>query len=533
MNAILSHNPSVSPHDEVEESGFFSRRPMLLSFTLTILFIASFCIRVYRITDPPLDFYPVRQYFNALRVRSYYYAHVDSSAPQWMREVAEAQSPILDVMEPPILDGMTLLLWWLFGGVYLWIPRLLTCVFWLVGGVVLYLLTRRISSTDAAVVSTGFYLLLPYAVFASRTFMRDPLLVMMLLCSIFTIVRYHEQPTMPRVVSAGIVAALAMFIKPISTFMIFGAFVSLAIYREGLRKSVLNPRTWLFVCIALPVAILFHGYPLLFLGWTEQAGMFARPEYLLDPLFYRYWLAHLQTVVGFGALIVALLGVPLLRQGTPRRLVSGMWFGYVVFGLVFTYHTRTHAYYHLQLIPLVALCLGPVGALVLARLDQIATRWPMRAGVLSVPALAMVLALGVSASELARQDFDHQVRTYEEVGEAVHHSMNTVFLTEDYGYPLEYYGWLHGKWWPCVSYQSAYGLPGLSDVDAKDRFLEEYAGSSPEYFIITNFEELDVQPDLRSYLTQNFPIAAQTEDYLVFDLRRPVKPQEENRYQES
>jgi hypothetical protein len=157
----------------------------------------------------------------------------------------------------------------------------------------------------------------------------------------------------------------------------------------------------------------------------------------------------------------------------------------------------------------------------------------MRAGVWSILALAMVLALGVSASELARQDFDHQVRMYEEVGEAVHHSTNTVYLTEDYGYPLEFYGWLHGRWWPSVSYQSAYGLPGLSDVDAEDRFLTEYAGSSPEYFIITKLEELEVQPDLRSYLTQNFPIAAQTEDYLVFDLRRPVKPQEENRYQES
>jgi hypothetical protein len=449
-----------------------------------------------------------------------------------MKEVAESQSQMSDVVEPPDIEGMTLLLWLLAGGIHLWLPRLLSSLFWLAGGAILYDLARRLASTDAAVLSTGFYLLLPYGVFASRTFTRDPLLVMMILLSILAILLCNEKPSTSRVVVAGVISSAAILIKPVGLFIIFGAFASLSIQRQGLRAAVLNPLSWVFATVAVSAAALFHGYPLL-LGRTEEIGMFVKAQYLLDANSYRYWLDHVSHLVGLGTLVVALLGILLFREGAARALAGGLWGGYLVFGLVFIYYARTHAYYHLQLIPLVALCLGPVGGLVLARLDDMAIRWPMRAGVWGVLALAMVLALGVSGTELTRQDFQDQVAIYEEIGEAVHHSTNTVYLTEDYGYPLEYYGWLHGRWWPSVSYESAYGLPGLSDVDAEDRFLAEYAGSSPEYFIVTNLQEFEEQADLRSFLTESFSIAAQTEDYLVFDLRRPINPEEEIRYQES
>lgn len=502
-----------------ERGGFFSRRPLLLSFTLTVLFIASFCIRVYRITDPPLDFHPVRQYFGALVARSYYYSYLGPSAPQWMRTVAASQDP-RTIAEPPILEGMTLPLYCLAGGAHMWVPRLLSSLFWLLGGAPLYLLAKRIGSTDAAVVSTAFYLLLPYGVYASRTFMPNPLMVMMMLFSILMIARYSEGPTMRRAVIAAVVTGLTILVEPFPLFMTLGAFTTVAIQRQGLRKSLLDLRYWMFLIMAVSLTAMYYWYSIFFARKdTSGLSFHIQAQYLFDPLSYRYWLAHIQTVVGFGALILALLGVLMFRRGVARSLAIGLWGGYIVYGVVFIYHMRTHDYYQLLLVPVVAICLGPVGGLVLARLDRIATHWRMRAAVLSVLALAVILALGVSASELGRQDFDHQVRIYEEVGEAVHHSTNTVYLTEHYGFALEYHGWLSGKNWPSAAYERAYGLPGLSDVDAEERFLADYAGSSPEYFIITNLKDYEEQADLRSYLTQNFPMTAQTEDYLVFDLR--------------
>ena len=523
VDAILNHHPNVSSQDEAQESGFFSRRPLLLSFTLTVLFLASFCIRVYRITDPPLDFHPVRQYDSALLARSYYFRYLGSSAPQWMRTVAACQDP-RTYLEPPIMESVTMALYFLAGGVEMWIPRLLSSLFWLLGGAPLYLLVRRTVSTDGAVVSTAFYLLLPYGVFASRTFMPNPLMVMMLLLSILLIARYGEEPTVRRAAIAAAVTGLAILIEPFPLFMTLGAFAVLAIQRQGFRKSLLNPRSWIFATIAVLPPVIYYWHTFLSHRDTSLLSFQLQPQYLFDPLSYRYWLLHIQNVVGFGALILALLGVLMFRRGGARALAIGLWCGYVVYGLVFIYHMRTHDYYQLLLIPLVAICLGPVGALLLARLDQIATHWPIRAGAWSVLALALVLALGVAGTQLARLAFDEEVRIYQEIGEAVHHSTNTVFLDGYAGYALEYHGWLCGRNWPFA--WRAYGLPGLPVLDAEERFAKDYADSSPEYFIITNLLAFEEQSDLRSFLTENFPLVAQTEDYLVFDLRRPVDSEE-------
>ncbi len=516
---------SLKPHDEAQGPGFFSRSRLLLSLTLTILFVASFCIRVYRITEPPLDFHGVRQYDSALLARSYYFRLLGCSAPQWMRTVAACQDP-RTYLEPPIMESIATSLYVLVGGAEMWIPRVLSSVFWLLGGIPLYLLVRRTVSSDAAVVSTAFYLLLPYGVFASRTFMPNPLMVMMMLFSVLLIARHAEEPSTGRALAAAVVTGVAIFIEPFPLFMTLGAFAATTIERDGLRKSLLDPRSWIFAAIAVLPPVIYYWHTFFSDPEASLLSFQLQPQYLFDPLSYRYWLLHIENVVGFGALILALLGALMFRRRGTSALATGMWCGYVVYGLAFIYHMRTHDYYQLLLVPLVAMSLGPVSAQVLDRLDQIAGHRMIRAGVWSILALALVLALGVAGTQLARVDFHHEVRIYEEIGEVVHHSTKTVFLDGYAGYALEYHGWLCGKNWPFA--WRAYGLPGLPEVDAEERFVTDYADSSPEYFIVTNLLAFEEQSDLGDFLTENFPLIAQTEDYLVFDLMRPVRPQEEN-----
>jgi len=63
-------------------------------------------------------------------------------------------------------------------------------------------------------------------------------------------------------------------------------------------------------------------------------------------------------VVGHLALAGALLGVLLLRRTGARALVVGLFFGYAAYVMLLTYPGFTHDYYHLQLIPIVALGLA-------------------------------------------------------------------------------------------------------------------------------------------------------------------------------
>lgn len=53
---------------------------------------------------------------------------------------------------------------------------------------------KRLVSANAAAFSVFFYLFAPAILLASRAFMPDPLMVMLLAMSVFAILRYHEQP---------------------------------------------------------------------------------------------------------------------------------------------------------------------------------------------------------------------------------------------------------------------------------------------------------------------------------------------------
>src|SRR5215213_3014200 len=71
---------------------------------------------------------------------------------------------------------------------------------------------KRLFSPRAAVVPTAFYLLTPYGILASRSFQPDPLMIMALLISIFTILRYYERPPAYTLAVAAIVSSLTLFV---------------------------------------------------------------------------------------------------------------------------------------------------------------------------------------------------------------------------------------------------------------------------------------------------------------------------------
>ncbi len=298
-----------------------------------------------------MDFQEVRQYHSALLARGFYegllFGEIESAPPD-------------GIIEPPVIELAVSFAYYTFGGEYLWIPRLLSAVFWTIGGVFLYLVARKIvSQIPAAAFSVCFYLFVPFSVLPSRAFMPESLMIMMLLISIFTILRYHEQPSTRRLAIAATASSLAMFVKPgICFFQIFGAFVSLAIYREGIRGSLTSLRLLIFAVLSLLPTGLFYLYGMLIGGFLQgHIQDKIRPDLLLKESFWIGWLQQIGIVVGYVALVGALVGILVLRAGLPRVLIIGLWIGYFLFGLSFTFHVRSHDYYSLQLIPVVALSL--------------------------------------------------------------------------------------------------------------------------------------------------------------------------------
>ena len=517
------------------------------------LFIAAFGVRLYHINKPPLDFAPTRQYQHAHTARGYYYETLDS-IPEPLREMSRINKERMGFsVEPRIIEYITVLGYRISGGEHLWIPRVLSTIFWMIGGVFLYLIARKITSFESAFFCMAFYLFLPFSILASRSILADPLMVMMLLCSLYYVLRYHDRPSMVRVLIAAAVSSFAIFIKPICIFLIYGAFLSLSVYREGIRGTIINKKLFLFIIVSMLPAISYYvtGMVMNVGSLRGQASGSFLPHLLLRPYFWRDWLDMIGRVVGFVALIGGIAGLFLMRSALSRVFLTGLWIGYVVFGLTFTFHIHTHEYYHLQFIPVIALSIAPVGTLAVGRMLHFLSS-KKRVVVLTIVLGACLFAgffglrglnleshkkelkfLGSVAGinpqflKFIREDFARELKMAEEIGDIVDHSTSTVFLTSDFGRSLTYHGILSGLPWPISLSLRERKETGIAIPDEDELFNlnyltirthGKYVQCTPDFFIVTDFGEFEQQQSLKKFLSTNFPILARNEDYVIFDL---------------
>jgi hypothetical protein len=326
-----------------------------------------------------------------------------------------------------------------------------------------------------------------------------------------------------------------------------GAFVALMVYRKGSIRTLSSAHLYLFTVLSLLPMGLYYVYGSMIGGFLQgQVQGKVVPQYLLETYFWRGWLEQIGSMVGIIAFVGGVLGILLLRPGLPRSLVAGMWGGYLLFGLVFTYHIHTHDYYSLQLVPLVALSLGPVWDTAIGYLGRNSHSYYRRGFVLGLIVLAVGLSVVGQRTTLlgiAQQgggakpfpgryigsaliaDYGARASTYRKIGEIVGHSPRTIYSATDFGYPLLYYGRLDGEYWPSPDMLAWWRSRGRATshlegaATRSELFDKWYSEVSPEYFIVIKSEGWRDDRGLRRLL-RPFPKVAKDRDYLVFDLRK-------------
>lgn len=510
------------------------RSPGATLLCLSLMALVSDAARLYGIGEPPMDFQSVRQYHSALLARGFY---------EWLSTGELRTMPPDGLIEPPILESVASFAYYLLGGEHIWMPRVLSASSWMVGGVFLYLLAKRMFSAGAALFSVAFYLFLPYAVLPSRAFMPEAPMIGALVAAVYAIWRYHEEPSTGRLLVAAVASSLALLLKPgICFWQVFLAFGFLEIRRVGLKGALIDVRAYAFAALSLLPMGLWYAYGAWWAGFLSgQVSAKILPWLLLEPYYWEGWLDRIGFVVGYAAFAGGLVGLFLAGRGAQRALLWGLWAGYVLFGFTFTRHIHTHDYYTLQLIPIVALSLGP---LVGRAFGYLKSDGP-------VTVRAVVLLLLVSAAEhqasargLVEQgrgtafpgwtvgnttvaDYERRAKIYEEVGRIVGHA-NVVHLAPDFGWSLLYHGRLRGPFWPTPGWEESQRSAGREQPSPEKR-LDAFLGQgSPEYFVVFrrfayygNVEDWEGREygKLRRMLRTRYPIEARTRNYVVFDLR--------------
>lgn len=494
-----------------------TNRPTRIA-VLVLLLGFGLAIRLYDLGDLPLDFHPTRQLLSQLKARGMYFQK-HAELPDWQRRMAIQQWKTKAEVEPEVFERVVALTYE-FTGVQIWVARIYASVFWIVGAAFLFLLVRELFSLDAAFISAGYFLFWPYAVTASRSFQPDVLMVALMLCFWWAFTRWAQTESWFWTVAAGLAGGLAIYVKFVAAFFIIGAGLGLSLGRFGARFAR-RRQLWVMAGLGALPALLYVYYGVVEQGFLGQqfSGRFI-PALLLSPVTFVQWAIMANRAVGALTISVALLGLLLADDKEKRSLLLGLWGAYLLFGMFFAYHVTTHDYYHLPLIAVTAVSLGPVVNLVMERLGRAAHRPWLRLAVVGICLYSMLSSAWVARSSLAAINYRSQAKMWSEIGDRLGHGPNVVALTQDYGSRLAFWGWQNCIPWPNagdIEYRQIRG----GSVDSQELFTTLTTGN--KYFLVTDFEELARQPELEQQLA-GFAVLFQGDNYVIFDLERPAGP---------
>jgi hypothetical protein len=517
---------------ETEISSPQKTRKFILVAILGIL-VLGFCLRLYDLTDQPIDFHPTRQLRGMIISRGMYYEMLPS-ADEATRQRAIAFWRSTGQYEPSILERLVAITYLLIGGEYFWIARIFNSLFWIAGGLAVFSLARRMAATalpggDRWSISTlsgglalAYYLLLPFSVQASRSFQPDPGMVAWLMLFAFAIYRWSEERSWKWTALAGLLGGMAVLTKAVAAYPVAGGSIAMVLFtsgfkRQGVLKMLRNLQVWsMVILMAAPTGFYYliaqHDRAAeYFASWTLSLSYL-----LFQPLFYLRWLNLVQSLVTPVALLLALGGV-LLARSRNLALLTGLWVGYILYGFFLPYQMYTHSYYHLQVVPLVALSMVPLLTQFMRRVLSWRPLW--RLTLIGAGILLIILSGWAATIPMRSQDNRGETAYWQQIASYLPTDGKILALTQDYGYRLMYYGWRKVILWPNRGEQNLNELRG-SEKDFKSYFTKHSAGIN--YFLITAFKQFEDQPDLKQYLYDNYQILAQGNGYLIFDLTKPT-----------
>jgi hypothetical protein len=287
----------------------------------------------------------------------------------------------------------------------------------------------------------------------------------------------------------------------------------------GFRKAMRNVQVWVVAALCLVPALTYNILGIYVLGFIESGAVALRiqPNMLLQPVTYLMVNNMINQVMGVLVLLLGLAGGFLLSNRRARGFMIGLWSGYTAFGLVFIYFFATHSYYHLPLIPIAALGLAPLGQTILDKMEIV---WPKR----WLPAIAaMILIFAVAENSLQvrntlkKTSFTNEPAFWQQLGSQLR-DYRLIALSEDYNARLAYYGWTGSDYWFTSGDFTRREISGNA-INVQQYFDRQTTGH--DVFLITLLDELDKQPQLKKILYNHYPILAQGERFIAFDLRNP------------
>ncbi|MBN2044427.1 MAG: glycosyltransferase family 39 protein [Anaerolineales bacterium] len=470
---------------------------------LVLIFVAGAGIRLYDLTDEPLETHMARQLRSLLISRSLYQG-----------EGMGGES----LIEPPIIELLSAGFYRIAGAEIPWVQRLISISFWMLGAWALFDLAKTISGRFGGLFSLVFYLFMPFSILYSRLMMPDPMMTAGTVLAVWALLRWERRRTIKSAVLAGLLTGYAILTKSVAGFVLLPAFALFTLHSMPLKKLARNRQIWMIVLLTALPSLLYYIYGMVILG--TLGGQFQGRFFLnllSDPAHYLRWINVIKNKFGLGVAAISIMSIALVKEKKYQQLLAGWWLGYVLYGLVFAYHIWTHDYYQLPLLPVIALSLAPLGELIChTAVEKTDSRWLGTALLVTGLLVYALPNIWNTRVELARNDYRQEAKNYLPVEEALteHLDEPVISISADYNTRLEYFTRLEVDNWPVGAdfrYNQLSGK-GFDFDQAWDQTIQQY-----HYFIVLSEAELNAQPDLADKLNQA-PVFYQGGGVTIYDL---------------
>jgi hypothetical protein len=143
--------------------------------------------------------------------------------------------------------------------------------------------------------------------------------------------------------------------------------------------------------------------------------------------------------------------------------------------------------------------------------------------------LAVALSAWLARNGIVSENNGSEVVGWTQMGTLMPKDGRIIALTHDYGYRIEYYGWINVDTWPyavdfnMLTLRNDNDASGSPTTSTFDQYFEKMIAGH-KYFLVTLFNELDAQPLLKEKLYNTYPVSQQGDGFIIFDLDHPLLP---------
>lgn len=328
------------------------------------IIVVSVLLRLYGITLPLIESHQLRQAQTADVARNLYYDKMDIFHTR-MNFAGDGAKPA--VLEFPLMHGITALTYYVFG-VHEIIGRIVSILFSIGALLFMYGLARQFLSVAASLAAMGLYGLSPMNIFFSRAFMPESSMMFFMIGAIYFFLVWLDQNG-TRYYIFSLLFMVFVGLTKFTASIIFAPILAAWFFKD--RWQVLkNYKFWVYLLVA---AVIILGWVV----WAQHvnlknpslagASWFALAtcgggiwQQLLKLSFYEFVggsvMFLLLTPIGFIGMITGLFCIP---SGGWKRNVLFIWLGAILaYFMILSGANSGHIYYHLHLLPLGAILFG-------------------------------------------------------------------------------------------------------------------------------------------------------------------------------